>query len=238
VTARLVVSVSGINARTLDRCAELGEELARRGVPLSLLFAPRVAGTDQSETAVAWVQQRHRTGDALLLHGVDDTTQPRGRSVAFGRRAEFAALPAHEAGLRLTAATALLDRLGLTADGFAPPRWLASQGTLRALRSKGFTLCADLTAVRDLRTGVLHRGRVQGLKQGDRAEPWWCYALVLGAARTARRSGLVRLAADAATLYRSGPRQALLDAVDIAMQHGARGTTYPGVLTDRPARAA
>jgi predicted deacetylase len=234
----LVVSVSGINARTLDRCAELGEELGRRGVPLSLLFAPRAAGADQSEMAVAWVRQRHRTGDAVLLHGFDDASQPLGRGVAFGRRAEFATLPAHEAGLRLTAATALLDRYGLAADGFAPPGWIASQGTLSALRRKGFALCADLTAVRDLRTGALHRGRVQGVKHSDRAEQWWCYALVLGAARTARRSGLVRLGAAAASLHRSGPRQALLDAVDIAMHYGARGTTYPGVLTDRPARAA
>lgn len=238
MSARLVVSVSGINARTLDRCAELSGELARRRVPLTLLLAPRLAGQEPCESAVSWLRHRQDAGDTLLLHGFDHVELPRGHAVAVGRRAEFATLPAHEAGLRLTAAMALLDWLGLTADGFAPPSWLASRGTLDALRSKGFPLCAGLTAVHDLRTGRTHPGRVRGLRRGDRTEPWWCNDLVLSAARVARRGGLLRLALDAACLARSMPRQTLLDAVDAALHHGAAATTYTGVVTDRPAHAA
>jgi uncharacterized protein len=234
MAARLVVSLSGIAARALDRCAELTDELERRQIPLSILFAPRVTDPD----AVQWVRKRTARGDALLLHGFNHAAEPRVRVMALGRKAEFAALPAHEAGLRLTAATAALEYVGLPADGFAPPRWLASYGTQIALRGKGFRLCAELAGVRDLRSGIVHKGRVQGFGRGEKTEPWWCYALVLGAARQARRGGLVRLAVDAADLNRSGARQALLDAVDIAAHHGAVGVTYPDLLTPRLARAA
>jgi predicted deacetylase len=57
-------------------------------------------------------------------------------------------------------------------------------------------------------------------------EPWSCFALVLGVARAARRGGLVRLSVDAADLARPGPRQAILDAIDIATHHGAEPSTY------------
>ena len=50
--------------------------------------------------------------------------------------------------------------------------------------------------------------------------------MVLGAARAARRGALVRLAVDATDLSRFGRRSALLDAVDIALHHGAQPGTY------------
>lgn len=65
-----------------------------------------------------------------------------------------------------------------------------------------------------------------GIGEGFRAEPWWCRALVMGAGRTARRGGVVRLAISAKQLALPGPRQALLDAVDLSLHHGARPTGY------------
>lgn len=227
-----MVSLSGIGARTLDRCTDLAAELAQRRVPLSLLFAPHLAGSGEP---VEWVRTH---GDALLIHGFDHAADPRSRSLALGRRAEFAALPAHEANLRLTAAVRALEQVGLETTSFAPPRWLASRGTLTALRHRDFRLCAELTGVRDLRFGIVHKGRVMGFGHGERTEPWWCYALVLGAGRQARRGGLIRIAVDSADLGRSGPRQAVLDAVDIALHHGAEGITYPDLLSRPLAQAA
>lgn len=238
MTARLLVSLSGINARTLDRGAELSDELTARGVPLSLLLAPRVAGADQPRPVLTWVRHRCAAGDALLQHGYDHAAGSRERAIVIRGRAEFAALPAHEAGLRLIAAGTAMARLGLETTGFVPPRWLASPGTVVALRRAGFDLCADLVGVRELRTGAVYRGRVQGFGFGERTEPWWCFALVMGAARVARRGGLVRLAVDTADVGRSGPRQALLDAVDIALHHGARPVTYPELVRPRSVRAA
>ena len=225
MTARLVVSLSGIDARSLDRCAALAADLDRRGAPLSLLLTPR----HLDPAVAAWAR-----GRPVLAHGFDHSAEPRGRRVdlgraAIGRRAEFAALPAHEAGLRLVAAVAALDRVGLRTDAFAPPRWLASPGTLVALRAAGFTLCADLMGVHELDTGAVHRGRV--LPVGARTEPWWRQALVRVAARTARRGGLVRLAAHTGDLAVAGTRRALLDAVDAAVGAGAAPLDYPGTRT-------
>jgi uncharacterized protein len=231
-----MVSLSGINAWTLDRSADLSNELASRGVPFSMLFAPRIAGADQPAKVLTWVRVQQEAGNALIQHGYDHPADAKGRTIR--RRAEFASLPAHEAKLRLTAAAATMDRLNLTTDAFAPPRWVASPGTLLALRHKGFTMCADLMGIRNLRTETVHRARVQGFGSGERTEPWWCFALVMGASRAARKGHLIRLAVDTADLARSGPRQALLDAVDIALHHGATPITYPALLTRQPARAA
>ncbi|MEV4311760.1 DUF2334 domain-containing protein [Actinocrispum sp. NPDC049592] len=219
MSARLVVSLSGIGIRTLHRCVELAGELDLRGVSLSLLFTPRVAGSEQHPVVVDWVRQRRARGDALLLHGFDHTAR---------RKAEFGTLPAHEAGLRLTAANRWLERMGFEGvDGFAHPT--ASPGTLTALRDKGFVLCAESTRVHDLRNGLVHKGRSHGLSHGERVETWSCFALVLSVARAARRGGLVRLSVDAADLSRPGPRRAILDAIDIATHHGAEPITYRGV---------
>lgn len=223
---RLLVSVSGIEPRTLPRCADLTTELEARNVPLSLLFAPR------TETAVVeWVRSRAERRDNVLLHGYDHRVMP-GHRITFGPKAEFAALPAHEARLRLVAATAALDRTGLTADGFAPPRWRASRGTLDALRERGFRFCADVAAVHDLRTGAIHRARVLEFStaQHHRTETVRCFALVLAAARVARRGGLVRLGVDTADLARPGRRQAFLDAVDVALENRAFATTYDSLV--------
>jgi predicted deacetylase len=236
VSAILTVSLSGINAWTLDRAADLSNELATRDVPFSMLVAPKIAGADQPGAVLNWVRDQQRTGNALIQHGYDHPADPRNRTIR--RRAEFASLPAHEAKLRLTASAATMERLDLITDAFVPPRWVASPGTMLALRHKGFAMCADLMGVRDLRTGSVHRGRVQGFGFGERTEPWWCFAVVMGAARAARRGQLVRLAVDTVDLGRSGPRQALLDAVDIALHHGASAVTYPELLGRRVFRVA
>ena len=223
--ARLLVSLSGIGPRTLHRCADLAAELDHRKIPLSLLFDPRADGA-----VTEWIRTRLRVGDGLLLHGYDHRVPPSHRAVTFGRKAEFAALPAHEARLRLIAAQAALDRAGLVADGFAPPRWLASRGTLEALRGQGFRICADLAAVHDLRTGEAYRARLQEFSSQQRTETVRCFALVLATARAARRGGLVRLGVDAADLARPGLRQALLDAVDVALENRAFGSTYQSLV--------
>ncbi|MEU5691308.1 DUF2334 domain-containing protein [Actinosynnema sp. NPDC020468] len=216
MVAHLVVSLSGIGPATLARCADLGRELDRRDVPLSLLLAPRKAVPGE---ALDWVRKRVAARDALVLHGFDHSADPCHRSVSLRRRAEFSALPAHEAGLRLVAARAGLHRLDLRTDLFAPPSWLASPGTLVALRRHRFAVCADMAGVRDLRTGGVTTGRVRMV-----SEHW---NFLLGVGRAARRGGLVRIGVDAADLDRIGVRDALLESVDLALHHGA----VPGVYS-------
>ncbi len=250
--ARLVVSLSGLSdedpeSLTLGR--EFAAELAAREVPLSQLVRPR--GRDGAIRAqsplVRWMHERRSVGDALVLHGYDHNADPveAGKlALARGRRAEFAALPRHEAGLRLTAARRTLTAVDLRTDLFAPPRWLVSPGAVEALQEQGFALVADGTTVRFLRgrsAGVSVPARVLGFRaSGERrsvadrtaADVWRGRLLGAEVARTARRGGLVRINIRAKDLRRAPRVVAALAAVDAALALGAVPGTY------RPAELA
>lgn len=222
MNAELLVSVSGIRDLTRDAVVDFAALMDQRKVRLSLLVAPRPKGkyrlVDDSTTQ-EWLRDRRDRGDAIVLHGYDQAATTR-------RRAEFASLPRHEALLRLTAADRVLEHTGLRTRLFAAPHWNASAGAIEALPAAGFRVCLGPTSILDLERGSARKARVYGIGEGFHAEPWWCRAMVLGAARTARRDGILRLAVSAAQLGRSGPRQALLDAVDLALYHGATSQVY------------
>jgi predicted deacetylase len=154
-----------------------------------------------------------------VLHGFDEAATKK-------RRGEFATLPAHEANLRLMAADRVLEHLGLRTRLFAAPGWTVSQGTVTALPRNGFRLLAGLSGITDLVRQTSVRARVLGIGEGFLTEPWWCRTLVLSAERTARREGIVRVAVAARHLRRSGPRQAMLDAVDLALMHQCAPAVY------------
>lgn len=224
VSTPLVVSLSGLELRSLDSCADFAAELDRRSVPLSLLISPKptdLDSRDRRSPVLDWVADRLVRRDTVSLHGFARVS-PGLRS----RLAPAARLPAHEAGLRLVAASAVLEQAGLRTHTFIPPRWLASPGTVLAAQRRGFAVCADAMGVRDLGTGSVLRSRIRLLGPGEVAEPWWCRALVLGAGRAARRGRAVRLAVDAQTLVKPAVRHAILDAVDLALHHGANPVTY------------
>ncbi|MGY2063189.1 DUF2334 domain-containing protein, partial [Nocardia gipuzkoensis] len=180
----------GIRDTTREAASAFATEMDRREVPLSLLVAPRLKGkyrlTEDAQTQ-EWLRGRRERGDAIVLHGYD-------QAATKSRRSEFAALPKHEARLRLMAADRVMERVGLRTRLFAAPRWNASEGAMAALPDVGFRLAMGLTAIHDLERGAAERSWVHGIGEGFRAEPWWCHALVMSAARTARRGGLLRLA--------------------------------------------
>jgi uncharacterized protein len=245
----LVVSLSGLTEdapESLARGTELAAELDARGVPLSHLLRPRSAAGSLREDSplTRWVHVRKAGGDSVVLHGYDHTPAPIGSwqvstLARVGRRAEFAALPRHEAGLRLTAARRALTAVGLRTDQFVPPRWLASLGTVEALREQGFAVLADENGVQLLQgpaAGTVLRARVLGFRaSGERhpladdrraAEAWRCRVLAAEVARTVRRGGLARINVRAKDLKRAQRRAAVLDAVDAALAIGAVPTTY------------
>lgn len=222
MAAELIVSISGISDRTVQAADDFVDALAGRGVGESLLVAPRLKGgyrLDRDPATAAWLRARRTAGAAVVLHGFDEAAGKR-------RRGEFAMLPAHEAALRLTAADRVLEQLGLRTRLFAAPRWTASPGTVSVLPRHGFRVLAGLTDVVDLVGGTSLRARVLGIGGGFLAEPWWCRTLVLSAERIARRGGTVRLAVAAGQLRSAGPRQAMLDAVDLALMHGCTPARY------------
>ncbi|MEU0494943.1 DUF2334 domain-containing protein [Mycobacterium sp. NPDC006124] len=234
MAGELIVSISGINDRTLPNAVAFRDELAARNVPVSLLVAPRHKGgyrLDQDPTTVEWMTRRRAEGDAIVLHGYDEAATKK-------RRGEFATLQAHEANLRLTGADRVLEHLGLRTRLFAAPGWTVSQGVLTALPRNGFRLVAELGGITDLVRGTTSRARVVGIGEGFLTETWWCRTLVLSAERTARREGTVRLAVAAGQLRRPGSRQAMLDAVDLALLHRCTPAVYRwaprAVSTDVP----
>ena len=214
--------MSGIRERTLADVDAFCGQMDARGVPVSLLVAPRLKGgyrLDRDPGTMDWLAARRGRGDAVLLHGYDEAATKK-------RRGEFAALPAHEANLRLMAADRVLEHLGLRTRLFAAPGWTVSSGTIKALPHNGFRLLAELHGITDLIRQTTVRGRVLGIGEGFLAEPWWCRMLVLSAERTARRGGVVRVAVAAPHLRKTGPLQAMLDAVDLALLHEASPTVY------------
>lgn len=222
MSGRLIVSVSGIKNDTYEHAAEFARELDGRGVPLSLLVAPRLKDKYRLAADVPtqeWLRTRRDGGDAIVLHGYDQAATKR-------RRSEFSALPRHEARLRLMAADRVMEQTGLRTRVFAAPRWIASPGAIEALPDAGFRMIASLNGIHDLDRDGTIRARVWGIGEGFKAEPWWFKALVLGAGRTARRGGVVRLAISAKQLGRSAPRQAILDAIDLSLHHGAEAGVY------------
>lgn len=194
-------------------------------------FAPLVAGgyrlSDDAPTA-EWLRARREHGDAVVLHGYDAAATKKGRP-------EFAALPGHEANLRLMAADSVLEHIGLRTRLFAPPGWLASAGTVEALRRNGFRLLASMNGITDLVRQTTARARVIGIGAGFLTEPWWCRTLMLATEPVGRRGGVVRIAVAAKQLSGSGPRQAMIDAVDLALMHRATPTVYHW-RPDRPSQ--
>ncbi len=255
VAARLIVSLSGLSEdspESLRRGAAFTAELDARGVPVSQLLRPRSSSgpVRSGSPLVAWMHERRSAGDVIVLHGYDHTADPIGNwqnsaLKRVGRRAEFATLPRHEAGLRLTAARRVLTAVGLRTDLFVPPRWLASEGTAEALTEQGFTMLADENGVRRLGAGSSERARLLGFRvSGERrpvaddqksVESWRCRILENEVARTARRGGLVRINVRAKDLERTSRRAAVLAAVDAALELGAQPVTYRQRALERAA---
>jgi uncharacterized protein len=210
----LLVSLSGLSD-DLRRAPRFAAALDERGVPLTHLLRPAAAPAE----LVDWIRQRLEHGDAMALHGYDHSLRPRGNTR--GRRGEFADLPRHEAGLRLTAARRALTALGLRTDVFVPPRWLASDGTVAALHEQGYRILADDSGIRDLPADTVEPARVLGFRAAG--EHWLLGAEV---AWTIRRGGPVRINVRAKDLRRPGRAEAVLAAVDTALAQGVVPTSY------------
>lgn len=224
--ARLIVSLSGLTDDSLPRGAQFAAALDARGVTLSQLHRPGAYAGPAASPLLDWLRGRRDSGDAIVLHGFDHSSGP----TRVGRRAEFAALPQHEAGLRLRAARRTLGAVDLRTDLFVPPRWIASAGTVDALREQGFTMYADENGVHRLDGPGSVRARVLGFRASGEgrgaADPWRCRLLVAEVSRIARRGGIVRINVRAKDLRRPARVEAALAAVDEALARGAVPVTY------------
>ncbi|WP_448852839.1 DUF2334 domain-containing protein [Corynebacterium sp. 335C] len=226
----LVVSLSGVRDEFLLDAARFISRMGERGVAPALLVAP-YSGKDwslrRSPAVLEWTRRRRDEGSELLLAGFDQTAK--------GRRAEFASLDAHEARLRLTAATRQMRALGLETDLFAPPRWAMSPGTLEVLPDLGFRVAADLYGVHDLATGATDPTRVLAMGEGFGAAAWWRRALRASVERNIAEGRPIRLSVSAKKLRDEKVRRAVIRVVDRALNAGARPVGYSRVPLQRMA---
>ncbi len=252
----LLVSLSGLtdaDDAARARAVAFAGELDRRRVPLTHLVQPRGPrgsgghrALRRGDPLVRWIAGRVRAGDDVLLHGYDHTADPvgswqNGAVPRLGRRTEFGALPRHEASLRLTAARRVMTAVGLSTEGFAPPGWVASNGTLDALREHGFRLCVDDTSLRSTDPSLPSvRARLLTFRRSDQwprseererpaGEHRRARALEQAAARTAGRAGIVRIALRAKDLRKPHRVRAALTAIDAALSAGAVPTVHRGL---------
>ncbi|MBP2331702.1 DUF2334 domain-containing protein [Corynebacterium freneyi] len=224
VSPALVVSVSGIRDDRLLDAARFTAALEYRGISPSLLVAPHL-GADwslrDSPAVLDWVQRRRDEGAEILLAGYDQSDR--------GRRGEFAALDAHEARLRLTAATRQMRALSLDTDMFAPPRWLMSPGTLEVLPDLGFRIAADLHGVHDLVTGATDPTRVLAVGEGFGAAGWWRRAMRNSVNRAIADGRPIRISVSAGRLRDEKVRRDILRLLDLAMSAGVAPAGYGAV---------
>jgi predicted deacetylase len=232
----LVVSVHDVATATADQTARWCSDMDGLGIPVSLLVIPgpwrggRLADAPDLARALA---ARARTGDEIVLHGLRHTAGPEGpwhrravaRLVARGA-AEFAALDLAQARDRLRAGRAELESVGLRARGFTPPGWLASPGTVAALRAEGFAYLTTHRGLHDLTTGATQWGFALSHRPGGAGERLGAQFMGAWARRTAGRGGLVRIALHPDDLSRTGLRGATLRTIEAVLAGGGRATTY------------
>jgi predicted deacetylase len=240
-SAKLVVSVHDVAPGSAEETARWCADADSLGIPVALLVIPgRWRGMALADTPdyAATLRARQERGDEIVLHGWEHVAGPEGsglrravgRAVARGA-AEFAALDETEATRRLESGIRVLDAHGLNARGFTPPGWLASPAAERSLTRAGFTHTTSHFGVKDLRTGRLHRGFAYSHRPGGGAGEWiGAELLARGAARAARRGGLVRIALHPDDLRGPRLRGVTLRAIETVLAAGAAATTYAEVV--------
>jgi predicted deacetylase len=240
---RLVVSVHDVSPATAEQTRRWCDDADRLGIPLSLLVIPGpwrgVALADAPDYARVLADRAGR-GDEIVLHGYTHVAGPEGgavrrlvgQAVARGA-AEFAALSADEAASRLAAGRAVLAGVGLSAEGFCPPGWLASPAAITSLKTHGFRYVTTHWGLRHLHDGRLHRGfALSHRPTGGPGERVGVALLRAAARRGAARGGLVRIALHPDDLSRPALRTQTLRAIESVLAAGGRAMTY-GQLADR-----
>ncbi|MFI2074139.1 MULTISPECIES: DUF2334 domain-containing protein [Streptomyces] len=243
VSAVFVVSVHDVAPWTLDPCRRWLAGLDERGVRATLLLVPgpwRGVPAARDPALVRWAHAARERGHELALHGWEHRGVPGGSParrltglLAARGCAEFAALGERAARERLEKGLAALASVGMAPCGFTPPGWLASPGTLTALRGLGLDYTTGHLTVRDLRTGVAHRVPALSHRPGGLGERAGARLMTAAARRRSAAGRPFRIALHPADLARPGLRERTLAAIDGALAAGMRPCTYAELVRAR-----
>lgn len=148
-----VVSIHDVAPASLAEVSRILDLCDRHGVRSTLLVIP---GPWRGGDPVAdipfrrWLDSAAAAGHEVSLHGWEHTAVPgsglRERVVARGC-GEFAALEESAARARIERGLGVMERLGYHVEGFTPPAWMASAGTMAAAESLGLTYVTTHRAV-------------------------------------------------------------------------------------------
>jgi predicted deacetylase len=245
--APLMVSIHDIAPGTAPQTSRWLEALDSRGIPATLLLVPGPwrgpSLVSDARLAADMLAARDR-GHELALHGFYHVATHgsgplwrRGVAQVMARgAAEFATLSEGEARARIKAGLEELADVGIDPVGFHPPGWIASPQAVNALRRSGLRYYSTQFGVHSFAGGggataelrlsafaLSHRPGGAGERLGVR--------LMTEAARRFARDGRAfRIALHPDDLSRPGLREATLDAIDGALELGARPTTYAAAL--------
>lgn len=245
MTCTMIVSVHDVAPGTWSRSTAWLSLLDERSIPATLLV---VAGPwqgpplDEAPEVVAELYTARSRGHEISLHGWDHTATPITaphlvRSGLAQLRArgcgEFAVLDPVAARERLEAGLDVLRRVGLEPTGFTPPGWLASPGTLTALRSTDLRYTTSQWSIRDLRTW--RRLRIPAFSHRPTS------ALAGLGARSLLALGRRRLDAGRALRVALHPDdlsdgrlvESTLTLLELGREHGARFMTYDEAVQRR-----
>ena len=165
-TKPLVVSVHDVAPPQWDQVRGMLDRLAAVGVRRrSLLVIPDFHGRarlDQHQDFCAWLRDRQRDGDEIVLHGYEHIAvrAPRGALERFKNRwftkdeGEFLSLDYPQARARIERGLAVLERAGLAAQGFVAPAWLFTHAGADAARDCGLQYTNSYLTFSDLANGA------------------------------------------------------------------------------------
>ena len=233
---RLVVSVHDVSPASAEQTAQWCSDADSLGIPVSLLVIPgpwRGHQLSDEPDYASVLAARAKQGDEIVLHGFTHAAGPEGpwhrravgRLVARGA-AEFAALDVADATARLSAGREVLQSLGLSAEGFCPPGWLASPDAVQALRALGFRYLTVHRGLFELESRRRLGGFALSHRPGGFGEQMGVELMRSWAQRTAKRGGLVRIALHPDDLGRPGLRDATLRTIEAVVAAGGKAMTY------------
>lgn len=162
----LVVSLHDVSPLTLEPCQEIITRLEAIGLShCSLLVIPhhhRQQHLLDSAACGQWLQERHRKGDEIVLHGyyhrrdrkLEETLRDRITTRIYtADEGEFYDIAGADA-LRLAGdGRQELRRLGLHPKGFIAPAWLLGDQAEKAIAMLGFDYTTRLRTIIDLAEG-------------------------------------------------------------------------------------
>lgn len=158
--SRSVVSIHDVAPASLDASSTLLRLCERHEVRATLLVIPGPwRGGDPSSDQVfrRWLESAAERGHEVSLHGWnhDGTGQANWRNRVVARGCgEFSSLGQVEARSRIGRGLEVMERLGHQVRGFTPPGWLASKGTIDAVRDAGLDYLTTQRSVKVLTAGV------------------------------------------------------------------------------------